>query len=153
MRSHQIFCILEKYLCANFQLKRSNSEWGVAILRVFCWNYGQNTVFLRRMFLIVIQWAFSNKSSLFYSSILTSHSPFFQFQSSCLPCGLSFCISSKLPFARDFSDLFELLLKGGSHSISKLSICNSYIELCCYLYSQMFYRNPFHFSKVGSSIF
>ena len=34
-RSHQIFCTLEKYLCANFQLKQSNGEWGVAIWRFF----------------------------------------------------------------------------------------------------------------------
>ena len=35
MRSGQVFCNLEKYLCANFQVKWSKNEGGVAILRLF----------------------------------------------------------------------------------------------------------------------
>ena len=35
IRSHQFFCILLRYLNANFQLLRSNNEWGVAFLRFF----------------------------------------------------------------------------------------------------------------------
>ena len=35
MRSGQVFCNLEKYLCANFQVKWSENEGGVAILRLF----------------------------------------------------------------------------------------------------------------------
>ena len=31
----QVFCNLEKYLCANFQVKWSKNEGGVAILRLF----------------------------------------------------------------------------------------------------------------------
>ena len=28
IHSHQVFCTLDKYLCANFQIKRSNNEGG-----------------------------------------------------------------------------------------------------------------------------
>ena len=35
MRSGQVFCNLEKYLCANFQVKWSKNEGGVAISRLF----------------------------------------------------------------------------------------------------------------------
>ena len=46
-RSHQISCTLVRYLSANFQLKRSSGEWGVAIWRSFFQNPGQNTIFVQ----------------------------------------------------------------------------------------------------------
>ena len=46
MRSGQVFCNLEKYLCANFQVKWSENEGGVEISRLFFQNPVQNTVFL-----------------------------------------------------------------------------------------------------------
>ena len=67
MRSQQIFCILEKYLCANFQLKRSNNEWGVAILSVFFVEIMVKTLYFYHNF---------NKK---YLKIATPHSLFDRF--------------------------------------------------------------------------
>ena len=56
MRSAQVFCNLEKYLCANFQVKWPKNEGGVAISRLLFSNPGQNTVFLVLLYCLGYLW-------------------------------------------------------------------------------------------------
>ena len=48
IRSRQLFCTYERYLCANFQVKRSNGQGGVAFWRsFFSKSWSKHCIFVR----------------------------------------------------------------------------------------------------------